>query len=112
MNDEQNCKAGQTLAASGLLADWRAVKYPDSKTWSVVGDVSIARGIKNQADAELLASAPTQARVIENIAHQLVAALQRVDELTPPDEIGVLVPSVDDVVNEAWMSANKQLGQT
>jgi hypothetical protein len=85
-------------------SDWRAVKYPDSKTWSVVGDVSIARGIKSQTDAELLASAPIQTRVIRRIAYQLVSAINRVNELTPPDEIGLIAPSMDDVIDDAFLA--------
>lgn len=56
-----------SFAASPLLGEWRAVKYPDSKTWSVVGEVTIARGIREQSDAELMASAPRLRRLMDRL---------------------------------------------
>lgn len=62
--------------------EWRALKYPDSKTWSVVGDVSIAKGIKEQTDAELLASAPRLKQRAEEMAKDLEYLTERLKEET------------------------------
>ena len=52
-----------------------------------------------------------QRRVIRHLAEQLVACLKRCDELTPNGEIGILVPSVDDVIIEAEMRFHKPKGE-
>jgi hypothetical protein len=52
-----------------------------------------------------------QRLVIRHLAEQLVACLKRCDELTPEGEIGILVPSVDDVIIEAEMRFHKPKGE-
>ena len=51
-------------------AKWRAVKYPDVKTWSVVGAESIASKIKSERDATLLAAAPALLEALERLVDQ------------------------------------------
>jgi hypothetical protein len=41
--------------------------------------------------------------IVRDLAEQIVAAMQRIEELTPPGEIGMLIPSVDDVLQAAAM---------
>lgn len=48
-----------------------------------------------------------QRLVIRHLAEQLVACLKLCDERTPEGEIGILVPSVDDVIIEAEMRFHK-----
>jgi hypothetical protein len=52
-----------------------------------------------------------QRLVMRHLAEQLVACLKRCDELTPEGEIGILVPSVDDVIIEAEMRFHKPKGE-
>ena len=42
-------------------------------------------------------------RIIRHLAEQLVACMSRCNELTPEDELGIFVPSVEDVITEAEM---------
>jgi hypothetical protein len=47
-------------------------------------------------------------RIIRYLAEQLVATLERCNELTPEGDIGIIVPSVDDVIIEAEMRFNPE----
>lgn len=50
-------------------------------------------------------------RMNQYLAEQLVSAMERISELTPKDQIGLLVPSVDDVLTEAEMKFTKPLDE-
>lgn len=53
-----------------------------------------------------------QQKVICYLAAQLAASMERINELTPEGEIGILVPSVDDIIIEAEMRFLKPKEQT
>ncbi len=45
--------------------------------------------------------------IVRYLADQIVSAMERINELTPEGEIGILVPSVDDVITEAEIRFHK-----
>ncbi len=65
-------------------------------------------------EAEVGNSAGTlvlQNRVIRRLASELVAAIERCNELTPADQIQMLVPSVEDAIGAAEMAEHEHAQQ-
>lgn len=52
-----------------------------------------------------------QNRVIRRLAGELVAAIERCNELTPADQIQMLVPSVEDAIGAAEMAEHEHAKQ-
>lgn len=59
---------------------------------------AVAKDIRQHVRARAVHEA-----LILYMAKQLVACMERCNELTPPGEIGILVPSAEDIILEAEM---------